>query len=642
MCGIVGVFDQNGINLRELESMSAEIQHRGPDDEGFFVLQRNGTPNFLRGNDTVDELHQMQHVARFQQDNVFGFGHRRLSILDLSVSGHQPMQGENGCVITYNGEVYNYLELREELETEGIKFKTDSDTEVILSAYEVWGRDCVTKFIGMWAFCIYDPKENSVFCSRDRFGIKPFYFYRTDGFLAFASEVKSLFKVDKVKKELDQEKLQEYIVLGKLLNLNETLYKDIFELPAGNNLQYNWKTGELNVHCYYDLDAAVEEKKKESLELKDYEDQLQESIRIHMRSDVEVGSCLSGGLDSSAIVYNCLRDGKIQGYKTFSAVFDQKDIDESKYIHEFVERFPQLEPHYITPSSQTLWADLEEMIRHQDLPIASTSIFAQWEVMKLAQQSGIKVLLDGQGADESLGGYGFFTGSFLLQTLSELKLGLFLKESKAIRSHRSVSIKREMARAFSHSLPGWMQGQVRKNQRMGSGFLSADFGSDLTDKIEPVSIFNNFQTHSVRAVKYGLRELLRYEDRNSMAFSIESRVPFLDHRLVELGIAMPTTTKIKNGWTKYPIRKSLDKRIPSSIVWRKDKKGFATPQQVWKEDLTEELCQMIEGADARNTIFNTDALLKATHTQLGSASAHSEYWRFISLIKWMQINGFKG
>lgn len=637
MCGIVGLIDPRGINTKELSLMCDEIRHRGPDDEGFMLGSKGGELALLSGKDTINDLTSLTRIEEYNGQATVGIGHRRLSILDLSAKGHQPLQFEN-LVIAHNGEVYNYVEIRDELLKAGFHFTTDTDTEVILKAYLYWGFECVERFIGMWSFAIYDLEKQIVFFSRDRFGIKPFYYHYSDGFFAFASEAKALWKSANVQKQLDEKNFAEYMILGKISQSEKTLFANVFELPAGCNLVYDLESSNIQKHQYYNLHNAVAEKSSD-LTAKDYQELFENSVKLHMRSDVEVGSCLSGGLDSSALVFKALGVESDIKYKTFTATFTDASIDESHYVREFVDTFPRLIPYYTSPSAQLLWEEFDKMLYHQDFPVASTSIFAQWEVMKLANSKKVKVLLDGQGADEALGGYGFFVGSQLLELAVRGNIGAFLREKNAASANRGVNPYREMLRSFSHCLPASVQLRGRKTQKSGSKFINKRYEEQIDQSIGQVSLFNNFRDQSIRAVEFGLHELLRYEDRNSMAFSIESRVPFLDHRVVEAGIALPLSEKIRNGWTKLPIRKMLDGHVPSSIVWRKDKKGFVTPQQGWKSELKPHLNDLLSSFQNKSQVFNIPQLLQATNLE-HTPGAQSEYWKSISTIKWMSANGF--
>ncbi|MDA8824351.1 asparagine synthase (glutamine-hydrolyzing) [Schleiferiaceae bacterium] len=639
MCGIVGYINLEGFDPTKMGIMNDAIRHRGPDDEGYFVSDLNSTGKFLSGPDTIAELQHLPLVASEKSQVRLGLAHRRLSILDLSPSGHQPMVGPSGNLLVYNGEVYNFLEIKKELEGLGHRFQTESDTEVILHAYDQWGPESVSKFIGMWSFCIYDRAKNQLFISRDRFGIKPFYYYHKDGNFIFGSEVKSLVKLPEVDKTHNEKAIFQYFSGGKLGDLSETFYSHIRELPAASNMLIKLDDLSFEINQYYDLEAHSKAQRGEGpFTLEGFKEVFEDAVRIHMRADVEVGSCLSGGLDSSALVYSAEQKNNGRPYKTFSAVFPGESIDESHFIDELLATNDKLIGYRIIPDAKTYWEDLDRLIYHQDFPIASTSMFAQWQVMKLASENGIKVLLDGQGADEILGGYSYFTGSFLLDLMSKGKFGKALSEGGKIKENRGVSPLLQLGRAFSHTLPAGLQGKIRSQQRLGSSFLNQEIQHELDSSLKRHSIKDNYLKHCLEAIEGNLHNLLRYEDRNSMAFSVESRVPFLDHRLVEYSLKMPIDLKIKNAWTKYPLRRMMDKNIPDSIVWRKDKKGFVTPQKNWKKELDTQLSSYLQDNLSSNPFLDKTNVLAALNSENLEGSKLSEIWKLISFVKWYEIN----
>ncbi|MEO0310931.1 MAG: asparagine synthase [Bacteroidota bacterium] len=641
MCGIAGAVSKNGFRQEVLNLMSGVIRHRGPDDEGFLTVNDHGDVAHLRGKDTISELSHLPHISDQGNEKfcTIGLVHRRLSILDLSKHGHQPMTdlGQKFHIV-FNGEIYNYRELRDELKLKGYHFTTESDTEVILAAYQEYGLSCASKLMGMWAFAIYDTTANLLFISRDRFGIKPLYLYMQDEELVFASEIKSILAYPSVKAKLNEANTYQYLSFGKLEDPYATLFENIIELPVGYNLVYALNEDRITIKSYYKLEEAIEQRRLRSKEhpYKKYEKYFQQSIDMHLRSDVPVGSCLSGGLDSSAIVAFAAIQLRDTPFNTFTAIYDEENIDESKYAKMVSDHFPNIKPYYTKPNAQTYWNDLDKLIWHQDLPIASTSMFAQWEVMKLASNHGMKVLLDGQGADESIGGYSIFTGVYLFSLLKRLQFRTFMQESKAIKANRSVNIKNEVGRAAFNLLPESIKTSVRSKQRIGKGFINDDFLSTFSNIKDKSTVGNNYLHMSTQAMKYGMHELLRYEDRNSMAFSIESRVPFLDHRLVEFTLALPEKYKLREGWTKYALRKIVDKRLPKEVTWRKDKKGFVTPQYKWKKELQQELITFINEAPMP-AMINKKFMQQMVTTDLTNASQLSEFWKMVSFAKWLNI-----
>lgn len=639
MCGIAGIIDDQGINAGQLWAMSKSIKHRGPDDEGFLVSDFQ-TERFFRGEDTIQALHQLQHISEISENHLFklGFVHRRLSILDLSPAGHQPMANHGKYFIVYNGEVYNYKELREELSGYGYSFQSDSDTEVILAAYETWGKACVQKFVGMWAFVIYDKNKQELFFCRDRFGIKPLYYVIENRKMAFASEIKALLQLDFVKPQANMEAVMEYIAFGATSDPSANLFKQIQVLPPAHILTVNLSSWSREVKSYYHLKEAVERCSVSDHPniMEHYRFLLNRSVDLHLRSDVPVGSTLSGGLDSSTIVALAAPKMKDQTFHTFTAAYHEKEIDESGFAGKVTNPLKNIEAHFAYPDISNYWQDLEKLIWHQDLPINSTSMFAQWEVMKLAQKTGIKVLLDGQGADEMLGGYYNFAGIYLIELLKKGKFSAFASEKKALQEKFSPNMKMVLGRAGFYFMPPFVQRKLRAKHRLGMSFIAKEYNAGLENIKVPERGGKSFREQSILSMQYGLQDLLRYEDRNSMAFSIESRVPFLDHRLVEYSIALDHDWKIKNGWTKYVLRKTAEPILDKEVVWRKYKMGFLTPQKSWKESSQKQVNEFIEQVKWPS-FLDKSYVLKVCMADTTDSSHLSEFWKMVSFIKWAEL-----
>ena len=639
MCGIAGIICLSGIDICELQAMSQSLHHRGPDDEGFCLIDRCGKIQPCSGVKGAQTPSAPGHILSFSNGNyIAGLAHCRLSIIDLSILGHQPMLWHGRYLIVYNGEIYNYIEIRQELISKGYEFQTETDTEVVLAAYLEWGNACVNKFVGMWAFVIYDATDKIFFISRDRFAIKPFYYFISAHVFVFASEIKALFQSKLVKKELCQPRLYEYLNFGKLNDPSHTLFENIFEIPAGCNAVYNLSARRLQIKQYYQITSNIDKiTLSDSLAISRYEALFAESVRIHMRSDVDVGFCLSGGLDSSAIVAFSALCSPLKSLKTFTAAYRDSVVDESFYANKVINHFNGTNGFFIYPEADDLWAEMEQFLFFQDLPVSSTSVFAQWKVMQLAHSQGMKVLLDGQGADEVLGGYSYFPGIFLIELLMNCQFLSLIKESFLIKKNKSVNIFNEIARAGYYFLPSNIQIALRKNNRVGFSFLDSSF----TNAYNYVAPFKdnraNYLETSLSSIKHGLVELLRYEDRNSMAFSIESRVPFLDHRLVEFSLSLENNKKLKNGWTKYILRKIIENKLPEGIVWRKDKKGFITPQGQWKKGLQHKLIQYLYDIKWP-AYFNRNKIEFFIESELSQNTHLSEFWKLIFIIKWFEIN----
>ncbi len=642
MCGIAGIVNLEGVNTLELHKMSAVLQHRGPDDEGFLLLDAKNKIQYLNGNDTIAQLSGLSHIqdtAYKIQDTKLGLLHRRLSILDLSPAGHQPMGYADGKYqLVFNGEIYNYKELKVELKTLGYSFTSDSDTEVILAAYQQWGKACVNKFIGMWAIALLDVEKQQLFLSRDRFGIKPLYYTSAQNKFAFASEIKALLSLDFIEPEANMNSVFEYVCFGATADPSSNLFKQIKPLAPGHNMVLNLNTLSTEISCYYNLEKNIEAYNlpSDGAIQKTFEEILDNSINIHLRADVPVGSTLSGGLDSSTLVAMASR--KMQGntFKTFTAAYHEKDIDESDFARKVIESQQNIDGHFTYPNANTYWQDIDKLIWHQDLPINSTSMFAQWEVMKLAKQQNIKVLLDGQGADEILGGYYNFAGLYLIEKLKHGNIPSFFTEKKELKNKFAPNINNALGRAAYYYLPEFVQRNIRAKKRLGMGFITADYQQKLNNIDVPARGGRTFKEQSLLSTQFGLQDLLRYEDRNSMAFSIESRVPFLDHHLVEFSIALNNDWKIKNGWTKYILRKTAEPLLDREVVWRKYKMGFLTPQKLWKLQSKKELDTFVNEVNMP-AFLDKNYLLKLNNADINDSSHLSEFWKMVSFLKWTQI-----
>ncbi len=617
MCGIAGIVSKEGVENELLVRVSKILRHRGPDDEGYFI---NG--QLFKGDDSPSSI-DLPHVLENQSRVNVGLVHRRLSILDVSVKGHQPMQND-GLTLVFNGEIYNYRELREELKQKGHQFDSDSDSEVILKGYQEWGESLIPKMKGMWALVVLQGDE--LFVSRDRFGIKPFYYTQKDGLFAFASEIKALVKTGIAQSKVANAKMMEFLSFGTLAIPFDNLFDEVKDLPPGTNGKYNVNTGEFRTRKYY---SAAPNRSGES-----FKEVFERSIQLHLRSDVTIGSCLSGGLDSSAIVVAAMK--QLDSFSSYTASFPGTSVDEAQYVKMIEDQYSSLTANYCTPQSEDLLNQMDQLIYHQDLPIGSSSIFAQWSVMELASEHKIKVLLDGQGADEVFGGYYNFAG---IQVIELLKKGRFiaaLKSYNQLKENFTPAMKNAVARALYYFLPVGLQRKLRKDNRMGMHLISADFQEELKGITIPKRGGKSFVDHSLLSLEFGMYELLRYEDRNSMAFSIESRVPFLDHELVELALGLSSKEKMKGGWTKYPIRKYLEGKLPDELVFRKDKIGFATPQSEWKKEVEKEIKNYFLENNLPK-LFNKDFILDICNKENMSNSQLSEFWRLYSVVKWMEL-----
>jgi asparagine synthase (glutamine-hydrolysing) len=636
MCGIAGIvhrYDQK-YTTSDILKISEILKHRGPDDEGFCLIDENHNPQYFKGKDSPHDvlLPQLEENKPFQT----AFLHRRLSIIDLSSNGHQPME-KNGCIIVYNGEIYNYQDIRKELEKKGHTFKTQTDTEVILTAYLEKGDECVQQFRGMWSFVIYDTRKKYIFFSRDRFGIKPLYIYHTQKEFIFASEIKAITALKGLNLELDNNNLASYLAYGTTQKPYGSLYKNIDDFPPAHVGYYFIETGLTFCKPYYTLpNGKTWEDKHTKADLCSLDLLFNNSVKRHFHADVEVGSCLSGGLDSSLIVAKIAELNPDKTIKTFTAAYHNPEIDESDYAKMVANTYPNVQPYFTYPSGDTFLDELDKLLYYQDLPIGSTSIFAHWEVMKSVKNDGkISVVLDGQGADEIFGGYFNFAGLFLIDLLKKGKFKRFFTEYSLLKQNFTPAMFSVLLKAIYYFIPEPLQKIIRMQERLSFRFIDKSFHSQID---VPQRGGKSFLEHARLSVEWNLYDLLRYEDRNSMAFSIESRVPFLDHHLVDVALLMPLEDKIKNGWTKYPIRSLMKKtKLPPEIVWRKGKKGFITPQEEWKKQLSERMKDEMRYLDLPE-IMNKQYITEIINQPITNNWHLSEFWRAYSVIKWYNRN----
>jgi asparagine synthase (glutamine-hydrolysing) len=554
MCGFVGIVKLDGkpVIETELRTMMNKIKHRGPNDSGIFV------------------------------DDNLGLGFLRLSILDLSPRGHQPMvTSDNRYVIVHNGEVYNYIELRKELIDLGYQFYSDTDTEVIINSYLAWGEECLHKFNGMWSFCIYDKVKKSIFCSRDRYGIKPFYYYCDNNILVFGSEIPAILAVLPNKLLPNLQVVAEFLASNRTDYNEETFFLGVNRLKHGHNLItiLDGKSLEVRVKKWYDLQTQSQ-RSTPFANPQQFHDNFSSSIELRLRSDVPVGTCLSGGLDSSSILAVLKNELSRNDIHTFSAVYgnDFKG-DETKFISLFKGSTPNM--HFTHPSAENLEESILDLIEYHAEPFPTTAIYAQYKVMELAAKS-VTVSLDGQGADEHLAGYHYFYGYLFKELSSGFKVSRLLNELYAdwklnksflgLKSWVYFSIPFLRQEFSSSGFPKYFTGELKRVHRDGKRDIDTLFSSKTLNE----SLQNHFE--------YKLEHLLKWADRNSMRFSIEARLPFLDYRLVERSLATSSENKIYNGWTKVILRESMKGNLPEEIRLRKDKIGFSTPQKMWLQN----------------------------------------------------------
>lgn len=597
MCGITGIVNksQQAVDSHLLERMTDLIRHRGPDDSGY---------------------HYHRNIA---------FGHRRLSILDLSKQGRQPMSFQNRYWITYNGEIYNYIEIRSRLEKLGYVFHTATDTEVILISYHHWGVDCLKLFNGMWAFAIYDSQEQKIFLARDRFGIKPLYYTQTEKYFAFGSEIKQLLSLH------SSIRANREIVIEALLtsidgHTDDTYFKDVMSFPQSHYGYYDLTTHRLHLERYYELRVNPD---FQTLSLDDAALQLRElfedSVSLRLRSDVKVGTCLSGGLDSSTTsglasrIYHKNSKDKFVGIHARST---DRETDESQYAN-IVAHHMGIDLHVVTPSTNDFLSTIDELVETQEEPFVSPSMFMGWHVFQKAKELGCKVMLNGQGGDEILLGYERYFAAFL-HTVSFLK---FFQEIKQQSENSRLSLKEVLLYNIYFTNPSLRIFRLKRDSILRDEVKNKCDFSVIKNMARNFKKLDELQIDEV--VKTQLPHLLRYEDRNSMRHSIETRLPFLDYRLVEFCISIPSEFKIRQGWTKYILRQSIEDVLPASIVWRKNKLGFEAPEKTWLGQASEQMKCEILNSNILKEIVATAKLRKF----LNNVSA-KELWKYFMLAVW--------
>jgi asparagine synthase (glutamine-hydrolysing) len=594
MCGIAGIINTKNLKVNDniISTVTDAAAHRGPDGRGVFI------------------------------DNNVAIGHRRLSIIDLSNHANQPMQYGDDLFIVFNGEIYNYIEIKNELIKEGFYFSTKSDTEVILAAYKYWGKDCLNKFNGMWAFAIYDKAKQEVFCARDRFGVKPFYYATINNQFVFASEIKQLL-VLMPNRKVNQQILADYLVTGFEEHKNTTFFESILKLPAAHFLLFDLKSNLYEIKKYYTIktDSTISTLGiEDAVEL--YHNIFEDAVKLRMRSDVKVGTCLSGGVDSSVIAYYA---SKIYtGSNKFTAIHASSidnNNDELPYA-KTVSNSLNLDLKITKPTEASFIEVLNNLVTTQEEPFGSPSIAMQYFVMKMARNNGTTVLLDGQGGDETLLGYERYYPA-LIKSLPLVKKIAALKEiSENSKLNLLQSVLYTMY--FSNS-------SIRINQlKRKAAFYHKSFTSyvDYSPIIQLADSYNNIEKlQKLEIETTQLSHLLKYEDKNSMAHGIETRLPFLDYRCVETALSINIQHKINKGWTKYCLRKMADKKLPDSIIWRKNKIGFEAPTNVWLKN-NEHIALQVKKSAILNKILKN---VKIEHLD------NKQKWKLFNIALWENV-----
>lgn len=605
MCGIAGFLNTEKIQdqKKSLDSMLDSIKHRGPDGEGSYMGES------------------------------FSIGMKRLAIIDVN-KGRQPIfsQDKSLCIIL-NGEIYNYPELWQKLKILGYKFNTDhSDTEAVLHGYEEWGEKVVDHLIGMYAFVIYDLKKQQLFIARDRLGIKPFYYYEKDNQFVFSSEIKAILTQSFIKARSNQRILYEFLMYRVHDSKEETFFSDIKRLLPGHYMIVDRK-GIKKIQRYWlpKFNRSFVSTKSDETYASEFYQLFKKVIKRHLLSDVSVGVSLSGGLDSSGVTSltsALMKEGSdlhLGGkLHTFSALYPDQTIDESQYIHE-VEKYTGSQPHYAYPKVNEFWDDFNQWVYFQEEPTISSAPYAYYRVYQLASKF-VKVMLSGNGGDELWAGYLPYFWSYMTSAIDQ---GKYFSAAKEVILGIDL-----YSRYFFELLE--RKNPLIKNLNM-KDFLKPDYFHKNKALIYKVSRnLNERLTQDVTL--YSTPNLLRYEDKNSMAFSIESRVPFLDHELVEFIFNLPIDQKIKNGWTRYCYRNAMKGHLPDKNRLRRSKIGFTNPELQWLKTKAPEIKEIFNSKKTRSRqLYNIDNLInKFDKWVIGYPGDGLIFWRILITEMWMR------
>ncbi|WP_426110065.1 asparagine synthase (glutamine-hydrolyzing) [Massilia sp. PWRC2] len=597
MCGISGIINKNdtAVDPGAIRAITDLVAHRGPDGDGFYF------------------------------GDCFAFGHRRLAILDVSSAGSQPMAYLQRYVITYNGEVYNFVELKTQLARCGYHFDSDSDTEVILAAYDKWGEHCVDHFNGMWSFAIYDVKRHLIFCSRDRFGVKPFYYSDGPAQFVFGSEIKQVLRAGGGTAVANMAMVRDFLVEGLHDHTSATFFQGVHALKAGHNLVYRLDDHVSVETRWYSLFMREELPQMGAhAATSRFLQELKQSVRYRLRSDVKVGTCLSGGLDSSSIASLSSTLYHASSGLRFQAVHaraSERAIDESGFARELADSCG-IDLAVIEPSAADFTAAVDDVAWCQEEPFAAPSIVMQFFVFKKAREIGCKVMLDGQGGDEVMLGYERYFAAHL-KSLARLAA---LRELWSIRNHASLSLRDLLARLAYFSFAPVRIGALRRRYAFVKDRYLADFPNirALAAATTDVRAMQKLEIES-----FQLPHLLRYEDRNSMHHSVEARLPFLDYRLVETCYGIDSRLKIRQGWTKHILRVAMQGLAPATILWRTNKLGFEAPVATWIASMRPAM---------ETTIGQSQIIKQLCKRDIDLARIdRATFWKLYSIAKWEAV-----
>lgn len=586
MCGIAGLVTEGPSVAAEqtVRRMNAAGRHRGPDDEGIVSLLLDG--------------------SAAQPGMQVVLGHRRLAIIDVSSAGHQPMtDGTGRLLVVFNGEIYNYLELRAELASAGHEFRTSTDTEVLLAAWREWGCGALQRFNGMWAFALVDRGLGNVYLSRDRLGVKPLHYTMWPGHIAFASEMKQLREAMPGKWRLDRSTAADFLFWGFRDHRSETFVDGVYSVPPGHYVELSGQalaTRRAEPVRYWRAGPSPEWKDEEPVRAFSF--LFRDAVRLRLRSDVPLGITLSGGLDSSSIACVAAEESAARGaraaLRAFTAVFPGNRFSEERYADRVVER-AGLEKTVVHPDAQNLARDWHNFVRCMDEPFASLSYYANWKVYQRVREHGVPVILNGQGGDELLLGYPRYRVPMLLLLARAGEWSRAFREACAGREKGAMGLPRLAAYMAYFGLPG-----LRIRRRLGSlrPFVRRDF-EDVARQRRDVA--EDAMAHSSlgellrkECEHFQLPHLLQHEDRVSMSFAVEARSPFLDYRLFELVLSHIETLTIRNGWAKAGLREAMRGLLPEEVRTRRDKMGYDTPTGSLLRDAAEQFDPLLKRCEA--------------------------------------------
>lgn len=611
MCGISLIISNSNrsVSAEQIHRMNHKVMHRGPDGEGYYY------------------------------GSNFAMGHRRLSIIDLSDAGLQPMH-RAGDVLIFNGMIYNYVELKDELVSLGYQFKTQTDTEVLLVACQHWGLDAFKKLNGMWAFAWYKQSSKEIILCRDYYGIKPLYYTSINGLFAAASEIKQFTGLPAFTPRLNKTTAVNFLVNGALNYSEQTFFKGVKELRGGHFMIYDLRTHQTKIEKWYDLSEATTPRnvplKQATQELHDL---FGDSVKKRMRADVNIGSCLSGGIDSSSIVsYVKAHHLADKNFVTITSCYTESQYDEREYSDE-VSRLTGFHAVKVFPDLNKLLdgGDLDVMIYHQDQPFAGASHYSEFGVFQTAAKNELSVMLDGQGADEYLCGYDEFFNTYLRQLLRKGKLATALHNIRKKAAGKNVS-SWEVVKSYLKEACWFPLISLGKKlfHKSNYSWLSNSWKKIADDQLVEFRSKNIRELTLQQMATTSLPFQLHSEDRNSMMHSIESRLPFLDHRLVEYVISLPSDLKIRNGLSKYVFREAIDE-MPQVIKNRVHKMGFVAPDEPWIRANHVRIRQELEEAVRNSDIFSTDLLKRFDKFINGQLNFEYIYFRAIALHRFIKV-----